>query len=265
MPDDQKAKCPEECGKNAERSMSEFIAVTAHKVHTPVASIKWQTEMLLGGDLGELNENQLESLKAIMEAAERLNDLSRALLYVFELEKDLPMIHPQDTDLHAILSKAVENIGALTKERNIHIQCPPKDPPLQVFVDPDLAFVTFRTLLENAVLYSATGSEVTVHATPQDKGLEVAVQDKGCGIPPDLHRFVFTKFFRAPIAKRLWTEGAGLGLYIAKNIVQRTGGTLTFASDEGKGSTFTWFIPAHKAGRQPWEKRGGSGVAEKKE
>lgn len=238
-----------------DRATSEFIAVTAHKIHTPVASIKWQVEMLLGGELGDLSEHQRESLQAVMDAAERLNDLSRALLYVFELEKDLPMMHLQETDLCMLLAKVERNISQVMKERNVHSVCEKCPPSLMATVDPELAFIVLRALLENAVLYSAAGSEVQLQLLQKEGMTEVAVRDQGCGIPQDLQHLVFTKFFRAPNGKRLYTEGTGLGLYVARTIADRMGTALSFESTEGKGSAFFWRIPARKIGRQPWEQK----------
>ncbi len=238
-----------------DRAVSEFIAVTAHKVHTPVSAIKWQAEMLLAGDMGELSERQRASLKTVMEEAERLNDFSRALLYVFELEKDLPLMHPQDTDLQVLLTRVVHHLDPLLKERTVHVQCPACVISARAHVDPDLAFVVLRTLLENAVIYSRAGSAVEVRLEEHEGWTHVIVEDRGYGIPIDLQHLVFTKFFRAPNAKLLWTEGTGLGLYLAHTIAKRTGGDLSFESTEGKGSTFCWRIPKHTVGKQPWEKR----------
>jgi signal transduction histidine kinase len=238
-----------------DRTVSEFIAVTAHKIHTPVAAIMWQSEMLLAGDMGELNERQLVSLKAIQEEVGRLNDFSRALLYVFELEKDLPLIHPQDTDLPALLTRVIHHLDPLIKGKDIRIQCPPYVvASISAYLDPDLAFIVLRTILENAILYSPTGSAVDVRLEEHGGWTHVAIEDRGCGIPGALQHLVFTKFFRAPNAKLLWTEGTGLGLYLAATIAKRTGGDLAFESEEGRGSTFRWRIPKHTVGKQPWEK-----------
>lgn len=238
-----------------DRATSEFIAVTAHKIHTPVASINWQVEMLLGGDLGALTAQQKESLQSVADAAERLNNLSRALLYVFELEKDLPMMHLQEVDLRTLLAKVERNVSQSMKERNVYVVCEKCPQSLMATVDPELAFVVLRVLLENAVLYSSSGGEVHVQLMQKEGWTEVAVRDQGCGIPQDLQHLVFTKFFRAPNGKRLYTDGAGLGLYIAHTIADRMGTKLSFESAEGKGSAFFWRIPPRTIGRQPWEQK----------
>src|SRR3989338_9772855 len=104
-----------------DRVISEFIGVTAHKIPTPVSAIKWQVEMLLAGDLGQLSDKQRESLQSVMEEAERLNDLSRALLYVFELEKDLPRTNPQEVNLHALLARVTHHLSPILAERKVRI------------------------------------------------------------------------------------------------------------------------------------------------
>ena len=242
-----------------DRRVSEFISVTAHKVHTPVSAIKWQTEMLLAGDMGELSERQRASLQVVMEEAERLNDFSRALLYVFELEKDLPLMHPQEIDLQALLTRVVHHLAPLLKERDVRIASPVCLINSKAYVDPDLAFMVLRTLLENAVIYSEPRSVVDARLEEKDGWTNVVIADHGVGIPQELQHLVFTKFFRAPNAVHLWTEGTGLGLYLASTIARRTGGDLSFESIEGKGSTFCWRIPKHTVGKQPWEQHGGHG------
>jgi signal transduction histidine kinase len=246
----------EACQEQFDRATSEFITVTAHKIHTPVAAMKWQLEMLIGGDLGEISDAQKESLQSIMDCAERLNDLSRALLYVFELEKDLPQIHVQETDLHALIARTLGNISELTKQKDVHVISPEAKEPVIVSLDPDLSFIILRTLLENAIVYSKPKGEVQVRITARENGKEISVQDFGCGIPQSLQHLLFTKFFRAPNARQIWTEGSGLNLYVAKNIVSRTGGSLSYESTEGKGSIFSWLIPARSSetSKMPWER-----------
>jgi signal transduction histidine kinase len=236
------------------RATSDFISVIAHKIHTPITSAKWQLEMLINEDLGTLTHDQKESLASVSQAAEQINDLSRALLYVFELEKDLPIMNTKEVNICELVSRATHNLENLSKEKGVSIISVDCDLRHVVNVDVDLAFVVLRTILENAIVYSPSGSEVRVTIKDTDEGIQICVDDRGCGIPTDQQNLVFTKFFRGTNAKKIWTDGTGLNLYVAKNIAKRTGGDLTFESRPHKGSTFCWRIPKKKKHKEPWER-----------
>lgn len=233
------------------KATTDFLSVIAHKVHTPITAVLWILEALQAENL---TEDQQSLVRDAIQSAGQLNDLSRAMLYVFELEKDLS-IKPKDVDLLALVKKAVAHLRKLQETRRVRVETKCDASTVMVRVDPELAYLTLRALIDNAVQYSPEDEVVTVHVEQSDTGTQVQVQDHGCGIPVDYKEMVFTKFFRAPNAKKIWTDGAGLDLYMAKSIAKRTGGDISFTSQENKGSTFTWIIPAFKAGRQPWEKR----------
>jgi two-component system, OmpR family, sensor histidine kinase ResE len=237
-----------------DRATSDFITVVAHKIHTPVTSMMWSLEMLASGDAGDLSDDQKEFVKSIENSLRQLNDLSRALLYVFELEKDLPMVQPQDMNMSKLLRRSIGNLAKLAQEHKVNVYCDGCELEQRAFVDPELAFLIMHTLIGNAIRYSASGSEVKVYAEESSDGSYVHVDDQGCGIPSTHHNLVFTKFFRAPNAKKIWTDGTGLNLFVVKNIVERTGGDITFESAEGKGTKFCWKIPKRRVGKQPWQR-----------
>jgi two-component system, OmpR family, phosphate regulon sensor histidine kinase PhoR len=257
MAQDQGTGQEETCASSRElsRATSDFISVIAHKIHTPITSAKWQLEMLLNEDIGPLTAGQREALQSVSEQAEKLNDLSRALLYVFEIEKDFTMVQPKQANIYALVTRAVKNLTSLAKDRGVYVEVKKPEKELAVHVDEELAFMVLRTLIENAIVYSPPKKGVMIMLKEQDNGnICVRVDDFGCGIPSDQQRRVFSKFFRASNAKRIWTDGTGLNLFVAKSIAQRTGGDLSFQSQENKGSSFFWCIPPHKAHREPWER-----------
>jgi signal transduction histidine kinase len=254
MPADQQPEVVQDAGAAAilsdlSRATSEFITVIAHKIHTPVTAIKWQAETLLDE---ELNELQREMMQGILDAADQLNELSRTLLYVYELEKDLPTLKSEEISVRRIFDRAMKSLVAAAKERQVTIVANGVDLDTSIYADPDLAFVVLRTLLENAICYSPEGTSVDFRIERNTGGTMLIVTDSGCGIPGDLQRLVFSKFFRAPNARRIWTDGAGLNLSIAHSISRRIGWELTFESREGAGTTFRWFVPSHKPQPALW-------------
>jgi signal transduction histidine kinase len=106
--------------------------------------------------------------------------------------------------------------------------------------------IAIDNLIRNAIRYILRGGKVTVSLKCGEKEIEFFVKDKGVGIPKQQQKRVFTKFFRGANVMRMETEGAGLGLYIAKNIIEAHGGRIWFESELGKGTTFYFTIPIKK-------------------
>jgi signal transduction histidine kinase len=114
-------------------------------------------------------------------------------------------------------------------------------PPIAA--DPEKMEMVLQNLMDNAVSYTLKGGTVRVEAAQEEKFLRVTVSDTGVGIPGAQQQLLFSKFFRGDNVIRMQTEGSGLGLYIAKNIVERHGGTLTLTSREGQGTMVSMTIP----------------------
>lgn len=239
--------------RSHDSAISEFLGVVAHRVHTPVSAIKWQAEAMLDGMMGELTEEQKAALQGIIQSAESLNDFSRTMLYVYELEKDIPMQNPRNFPLQELFHRVCASLEDVLKNKESRSLLAPDARTLSMTADPDIAFMILRTLIENALQYADRNSDVDVDAKGDEQGVTVTVADHGIGIDSDLFPSIGSKFFRTPQARKMFPDGAGLNLFIAKNLAERTGGKITFESEEGKGSRFHWFVPSVTKGRQPWE------------
>jgi signal transduction histidine kinase len=131
------------------------------------------------------------------------------------------------------------------KRRGLNLQFDkPKQKLPQVKVDVEKIRLAIQNLLDNAVRYSPAGSKITIALSEQDGQIEFRIQDQGIGIPEDQHSRVFEKFFRGANAARMETQGSGLGLFIAKNIIEAHGGRIWFESEQDKGATFHFILPA---------------------
>jgi signal transduction histidine kinase len=118
----------------------------------------------------------------------------------------------------------------------------PKGLP-KVRVDIEKISLAIQNLLENAIRYNKIGGEIELVLKKKDSEIEFSIRDTGIGIPKNQQERIFTKFFRAPNALKLETEGSGLGLFIVKNIIEAHGGRIWFESEEGKGTTFYFTLP----------------------
>jgi two-component system sensor histidine kinase VicK len=129
------------------------------------------------------------------------------------------------------------------KKKNLNFQFKkPKKLP-KVKVDVEKIYLAIQNLLENAIRYNKVGGEIEIILKEKEKEIEFSIRDTGIGIPKNQQSRVFTKFFRGSNAIRMETEGSGLGLFIAKNIIEAHGGRIWFESEEGKGTTFYFTLP----------------------
>lgn len=230
--------------KEIEHMKTEFVSLAAHQLRTPLSSIKWSLQMLLEGDMGPMDEKQKEFLAKTYDSNERMITLINDLLNVTRIESGRYLYQPSFVHMEDIIEAQLQLYKEEADKKGIvftfvhpPIQCP------KVLVDPEKIGIVVQNLLDNALHYTFGGGKVTVSLSHGTKELEVHVADTGLGIPAKEQARIFEKFFRASNVKKVYTEGSGLGLYIAKHIVEIHGGKIWFESAESKGTTFTFTIP----------------------
>lgn len=230
--------------KLIERMKSEFVSITAHQLRTPLSAIKWVLKMILEGDEGPLSLGQKKLLEQGYESNERMIALINDLLNLTRLEEGRFLYKFSSVSLIDLISQAVINFLPMTKKSGVELIFEqPKEKVPNIEVDVEKLQLVFQNLLDNAIRYTPAGGKVTISIRPDKLYIEVAVKDTGIGIPKDKQSRIFDKFFRADNAVKLQTEGSGLGLFIAKNIIEKHGGSVWFESEESKGSAFYFRIP----------------------
>jgi len=227
-----------------ERMKIEFVSLTAHQLRTPLAAIKWSTQMLLDGDEGELLRDQAELLRKSLQATDRMIRLINDLLNVTRIEEGRYLHKPSFQQLGDIVKSMVKSYQdtATQKKIRLELKIPKKGIP-RILMDAEKIQLVAQNLLENALHYTPSGGEVTVELHHDTKEVRVSFKDTGIGIPQEQQQRVFEKFFRAANARRMDTSGSGLGLYLAYNIVEAHGGKIWFESEKEKGTTFTFSLP----------------------
>ncbi|HJQ08681.1 MAG TPA: ATP-binding protein [Candidatus Saccharimonadales bacterium] len=229
--------------REVDRMKTEFISVASHQLRTPLSAIKWFSEMLVKKEVGELNEQQDEFARTILDSASRMNELLNALLNISRLESGRFIIKPEPTDLKGLITSAVRNLPGQTAARKQKLTVS-VDPLLaKVNIDPRLVGQVYMNLLSNAIKYTPTGGKITVTVTCDQKNIISTVKDTGYGIPKQDQSKVFQKFFRASNIVSIETDGTGLGMYFVKAIVESWGGKIWFESEENKGTAFTFTLP----------------------
>jgi len=230
--------------KTTERIKSEFVSLAAHQLRTPLSAIKWALKMLIDGDLGQLLPEQIEIIKKTYQSNERMVDLINDLLDVTRIEEGKYLFKLILTEIEPILQFAVNSYQEEAEKRKVILEFnkPQKMMP-KVLVDVEKIRIAIQNLIDNAIKYTPQKGRVTVSLNYGKKEIGVAIKDTGVGIPEDQKARIFSKFFRGSNVIKVETDGSGLGLFIAKNIIEAHGGKIRFESEEGKGTTFYFSLP----------------------
>lgn len=230
--------------KTVERMKTEFVSIAAHQLRTPISAIKWTLRMILDGDLGPITDEQRDFLEKTYKSNERMINLINDLLNVTRIEEGRHLYNLILVNLEDVIQSLTGTYGELLRQRNLKLQFLKPDGKLpQVKVDVEKIRLVISNLVENAIKYTPAGGTIYVNISSDAEKIKVSVRDTGMGILKDQQERIFTKYFRGSNAIRMETEGTGLGLFIAKNVVETHGGKIWFNSEEGKGTTFFFDLP----------------------
>lgn len=241
--------------KEVSQAKTEFVSLASHQLRTPLSTIGWYLEMLLGGDVGELNEKQKQYLDEAHHSAQHMMELVNALLNVSRLELGIFSIETEPSDVATLVEKEIDEQRVQIDEKKIKIiPTIARNVPL-IPIDVKLLSMVIQNILSNAVKYTPENGEIKVslqlakcgeavgRQTISEDSIVITISDTGRGIPADQQDKIFTKFFRADNVSQKGDSGTGLGLYIAKSIIDHAGGTIRFESKEGEGTTFYVTLP----------------------
>ena len=228
-----------------DQAKTEFVSLASHQLKGPITSIKWLSELLLKTPEA-LSDDQRVCIGSIHEASRHMIDIVNDLLSVSRIELGALQFHVEAFDLKEIVQSVVEEQQQIANEKNIHVEIKiePELPRSQA--DKSFVRMMFQNLFSNAIKYTPRGGSVTCEISQSDASRDsigIRVIDTGIGIPADARDKVFKKLYRAPNAKAAVPDGAGLGLYVVKTILERVHGNITFDSVEGKGTTFNVSFP----------------------
>lgn len=229
--------------KEIDRAKTEFVSLASHQLRTPLTSVSWYSEMLLADISGALDEKQRTYLNEVSKGNERMVVLVDALLNVSRLELGTLTIDPKPTDIVRLIQSEIDEQRMQIDAKSIYLSfMPAGDIPL-IQVDQNLFTMVIQNLLSNAVKYTPErgGIAISIVVVPAEDGgqdILMKMSDTGYGIPKDQQSKIFTKLFRADNVRKQDTEGTGLGLYVAKSIIESFGGKIWFESKENQGTTF---------------------------
>lgn len=231
----------------ASRLKSEFISVVSHQLRSPLSNLKWSVALLSSGRLGEVPSKQAEYLQIIAENTARMTELISDLLMVSRIEQGKLPLQKMTFSLPEVIRGIIDKTKPYAQASNVQITFEAPDDLKPVFADLSQTKSIVENLLDNAIRYTKGRGQVKIKIEQRNAGeLLFMVKDNGVGIPEADQKHVFQKFFRSANVLRYQTQGSGLGLYIAKSIIEQSGGRIWFKSREGKGTTFWFTLPIEK-------------------
>lgn len=230
--------------KNLDKAKSEFLSIASHQLYTPLTALRGYISMLQEGDFGQVAKEQEPVLKILDTSASRLIELIKNLLDISRIESGRLELNLVSIDLAQMAKSLVQDLlpNAITKGLKLVYE-EPKTPLAHVVADEQRIRQVMLNFTDNAIKYTPQGN-ITVSVHQEGQEIVFAVTDTGKGITLEEIDRLFNKFSRVGGAARFHTEGTGLGLYVARQIVrEHRGDVLAESPGEGKGSTFSMRLP----------------------
>ena len=245
--------------KEMDQMKTDLMSMVTHEIRTPLATVRGFAQILLKGGID--NEKGSEFLEIINRQSNRLVNLVNDFLDITRIESGRQVITKTPVNIDKLIQNALADLKPLADEKSISLQYRPDPGGLsEVFGDRNLIEQVLINLLSNAIKYSPKGASAGVAVAEQNGIVAVSVQDTGLGIPKEALPRLFEKFYRVRAEDRKDIIGTGLGLSLAKQIMEVHGGTIRVESVHGKGSTFTITIPAYVEGMEPVVEQTGNPV-----
>jgi PAS domain S-box-containing protein len=227
--------------KLLDRMKDEFVGTVSHELRTPLTAIKGFIELVLDGDAGPVPDTQREFLEVAARNADRLASLINDILDVSRIESQRFEIRIEPTDLVAVLEDVTATFRVMAHTKGLTLRKEVANLP-KVLGDAPRLVQVFSNLLSNAIKYTPKG-EVGIKAIVSQNGVEVVVHDSGIGLTAEEQSQLFTKFFRGrdPVVSE--SGGTGLGLVIAKAIIEKHQGNIDVETRPGEGTRFRVVLP----------------------
>ena len=241
--------------KAIERVKNEFVSTVSHELRTPLTSIAGSLGLLAGGGAGDLPERAKKLVTIAYNNSQRLVRLVNDILDLEKIDAGKTVFKIVPTSIRQVVEQCIEASKGYADSFNVRIRLAANSADGVVNGDPDRLSQVFINLLSNATKFSPNGGFVDVEIRREGGMIRIAVRDHGRGIPAEFRSSIFNRFSQADASDRRQRGGTGLGLNIAKGIVEHHGGRITFESEEGQGTEFIVELPSwppfgHTAGTE---------------
>lgn len=220
-------------------SIQRMLSDISHQTKTPLANLRLYSSLLMEE---ELTPRQREQAQVIFQQSEKLSFLIETLVKLSRLETDVLAVTPKSQPLAPLLERAASQAKAAAEQKGIALQLHlQQQAEMKALYDLRWTAEALGNLLDNAVKYTPPGGCIQVSATQYELFCRIDVRDNGIGIAEEEQAQIFGRFYRGRQVRE--QEGLGIGLYLAREIVQKQGGYLKLSSRPGQGSTFSLYLP----------------------
>lgn len=225
------------------RRDKEFIAITSHQLNTPLSIIQGYVSLIKEGKAGKVTETQMNYINEIVSALKKMIDLTNNLLSISRIEQNKIKLEKSDVNVAEIIKKIMDTFGSFAKKKNIDLICMQPKKDLLVYADQEKLIQALSNITSNAIKYTQKG-KVELSVNREAGNIVFQIKDSGIGIAPEEIERIGEKFYRTQQAIDADHQGTGLGVFIAKTIIEKHGGTLAIRSVLNKGTTFVVSLPA---------------------
>jgi signal transduction histidine kinase len=226
---------------------SDFMATVSHEFRTPLTSLNMGIDILLQGLLGNLGAQQNELLASAKADCERLTKLVKELLNLSRLESGKYQMKKEPVNLQALIDESLKHLRMPFRVKEIEFETVIDASVPDFPGDREQLSWVLTNLVSNALRYTAAGGKVTISAGRENGAIQISVADSGRGIPAEALDSIFEKFVQVRQSTESTPGSVGLGLAIAKEVIEAHGGKIWVKSEVGKGSTFVFTIPLEQS------------------
>lgn len=224
--------------RELDETKDEFISMASHQLRTPLTSIKGYTSMVLDGDAGKLQAKQKQLLDQAFISSQRMVYLIADLLNVSRLKTGKFVVDAHPASLAEMIEGEIAQLRETAKRKDLTLNYRKPEKFPELMLDETKTRQVIMNFADNAIYYTPSGGNVDISLTEDKNNVYFRVKDDGIGVPKHEKQHMFTKFYRAKNARKARPDGTGLGLFMAKKVIDAQGGQILFDSEEGKGSTF---------------------------
>ncbi len=227
---------------------NQFLSHVSHELRTPLTCIHQFVTILMDGLAGEINPEQRYHLQTVLNSVHQLRAMIRDLLEATRAESGKIRIEPRCITIADLIQQAVSMMAATAKEKQVGLEVGLDSRIPFVYADPDRVLQVLINLIDNGIKFTPAEGSVLIKACIVDADpnmVYISVADSGCGIGTDARALIFERLYQDPNSADSNRSGLGLGLYIAKELVELHGGRIWVASEVGNGSTFSFTLPLY--------------------
>lgn len=233
--------------RDLENMKIDFVSMAAHELRTPLAAIRGYLELISYKEKANVTPEIEKYLTQAIKSTSELGSLINNLLDVTRIERGTLTLNMDHMDLATNISQAVNDATFSAQDKHITLTYKGPAEGCPVYADHIAIHEVVNNLVTNAIKYTHPNGQVVIELTTQPQSYVVRIKDSGIGIPKQAIPNLFTKFYRVHGGLNSGNSGTGLGLFIARSIIERHKGTITVESQEGVGSTFTFTLPKTEA------------------